>query len=164
MSLSAYPMVKQHLVDRLSVRGGLAGVRVSYQEPEQRDDLQGDTGQYEAVFCAGAEGSLDVQIFTDGTAHHWAEDFHLDVIAQVLDATADQRAVDERCTELVAEVLSEIGSLAFRTTLETFMSDFDRITVTPAAQRWVPGYLPGTTGGHGARCELALRVEARRAY
>lgn len=166
MASSAYPLVKQLLRDRLAARGGLAGVVVSYNLPENREDLVGSGGRYEGLYFDSAEGEAGVQVFTGTTGHHWSEEYEQTVIVQVMDgaSTGTQRTVDARAGEIVAEVLEELGDNTFRVALEAFMSEFDHIYVTPARQRWVTGYLSGTSGGHGATCELGLQVEARRAY
>lgn len=165
MTQCVFPLVRQLLVARLQARGGLAGVNVQYQAPETSGDVRGDTGVWESLFLAGdPEGDSGIEVFTDLTDHHWTDDFAMDVVAQVLGPSSTQEAVEERCGEIIAEVLAEVGSSAWVTAVNTGLPDFDYVIVTPVRQRWVPGYLPGTTGGHAIRCELSLQVRARRAY
>lgn len=161
---SAYSLIKSALVFALEARPGLAGVAVSYDAPVRPLEVTGPTGAHEAIWCDRAEGPLDSVVFTAGDLI-FDENLTLDLVIQVLHKNSGtQQAADERAAELVYEVLAEIARQKEWDFADLDLSQFEYLYFLPVSQAWVPGFLEGTTGGHGASCRLGIQVRARRSF
>lgn len=165
---TAYSLTKSALVTQLNTRAGLAGVAVSYQEPVKAEDVTGQAGAREAVFCGRAEGTLD-NVILCASHLRFDEEFTLDLVIQVEhqpradDQEAGQHVADQRVEELLYEVHAEIASQRDWDMAELGLDVFDYYQITPVSQVWVTGFLPAGSG-HGARCELGLLIQARRGF
>lgn len=156
---SSYSTLKWAIFQQLQARAGLQGVAVSYQAPVQAQDVQDSTGSSEAIWLDDADGehenvvicSLPLQI---------EELYSIALVVQVLrpSSLGDQRAADLRVDELLFEVLSELATDPTWGLSNT--GNFVYLHTTRTAFRRVTGFLPNGAG-HGARAELALRVDSR---
>lgn len=162
---SAYSAVKSALVTRLTARAGLAGVKVSYQAPVKVEDIQGEFGAYEMVNFDEADGTFDVNVFCGASNMVFDEDYVQTCIVQVLrpESEGTQEVADQRVQEILYEIHAELADQGEWDTADLGLDDFTYIEVTPVSQKWDTGFLPAGAG-HGSKCELGLRVQARRSF
>lgn len=150
---SSYSTAKAAIVQKLIARGGLTGVSIKYQAPEQASDVAGESG--DAIWLDDAEGDYENVVLP--IACGIEEKYPLRLVAQSLRPSRDgtQQVADARVDALLYEVLAEIVND------HTFgITAFNYIVITPGPFTRVTGVLPNGAG-HGARCELGLNVECR---
>lgn len=156
---SSYSSVKWAIYQQLSARAGLQGVAVSYQAPIQAQDVQDSTGSAESIFLDDGDGEHE-NVVICSLPLQLEELYTIRVVVQVLrpSSLGTQREADLRVDTLLYEVLHELASDPTWGLSNT--GNFVYLHTTRSTFRRVTGFLP-SGAGHGARCELALRVESR---
>lgn len=161
---SAYAVLKTALVTRLKARAGLNNVNVLRHRPTNSDDLRTPSGAMEAIWVAGAEGISEDVVFCGGDLR-FDETFVLDVVIEVhgTDSLSDQETVDERCNELLFQVLADTAAQGSWDTQALGLDVFDYLYFTPSSYLWGDGRLQ-QTGVYGANITQGLEVKARRTF
>lgn len=156
---SSYAALKRAIIAALQARSALTGVSVSYQAPIQASDVLDSSGSGEAIWLDDAEGehqnvvicSLPLQL---------EEVYALVLVIQVVKDQSDgtQEAADERCDELLYEVLTELTN---DPTFGLSTGDpYNYLHVTRSTWQRRTGFMP-SGAGHGAAIRLMLEVNAR---
>lgn len=162
--MSALVEATDALVAALKPRPGLALVNVDYAAPDKGADLRTADGRYEGIWFEDADSDIDVTTFGGGDLR-FDESLDLQCVVQVLGSTSahTQRHVDQRCNELVLEVIRTCSEDATLGAYENDspLADFDLFEVTPISQSWTKGKLEGSEA-FGSRCLLTLQVKSRR--
>ncbi len=161
---SAYPVLKSALVTLLTARSALSGVNVIGYAPVNSDDLKTDSGEFEAIWLAAAEGPVGPVVFCDGEMR-FDEETTLTVVVEVLGRDTDdtQARVDTRANALFYEVLAEISDQSNWDTATLGLDVFDYFWCEPVEHRWSAGRIAGQPA-FGARVELDVDIRARRSF
>jgi len=161
---SSYAAIKTALVTRLTARVGLTSVNVLRHVPVNVDDLRTDAGTIEAIWVAGAEGISEDVVFCAGDLR-FDETCTLDIVIEVHGTDSDdtQQAVDERCNELLFEVLADLAAQNDWDKAALNLDVFDYLYFTPNSYLWGEGRLQ-QTGVYGANVTVGLEVKARRTF
>jgi hypothetical protein len=163
---SAYPVVKAALVTRLKARSGLAGVSVTYEAPENSEDVRGTSGAWESVSFDDAEGNIAQRVFAGASNLIFDEEYVQTCVIQVLrQDRGTQQEADERAGEILYEIHAELANQADwdYDALGLGVTDFEYVDLLPVIHKMVTGFLPAGAG-HAARVELGIRVRARRTF
>lgn len=156
---SSYAALKRAIIDRLQARSALSAVSVSYQAPIQASDVLDSKGNGEAIWLDEAEGEHQ-NVVICSLPLHLEEVYALVCVIQVVQDHSEgtQQAADERCDELLFEVLSE---LANDPTFGLSTGDpFNYLHVTRSTWQRRTGFMP-SGAGHGSTIRLMLEVNAR---
>lgn len=156
---SSYAALKRAITTQLKARSALSAVSVSYQAPLQAKDVLDASGSGTAIWLEDSEGAHE-NVVICSLPLQLEERYALGLIIQVVFDSSDgtQEAADERCDELLYEVLAE---LANDPTFGLSTGDpYNYLHVTRSTWRRGGGFLP-SGAGHGAWIRLLLDVEAR---
>lgn len=160
---STLPAVRARLLVLIGDR--LSDVAVTYHPGARHlDPASGASGPAEAVFLVGnTQAGATVRPAALGTPVLSDEEWTQTVVVQVLgrDTGDRQEDLDERCGQLLGEIVDEIATTP---RLGLDVEGWGAPTVTVAGWRWLAGVLQRGSGTltENARVEVDLSVRASR--
>ena len=158
---SLWPHVKCALVDRWQALTGLAGVAVTGHAPLTAEQVDGATGEREAVWWDDmAQTTGEDPLVELGVPVIVNEFLECSVWVQVLgsDSADDRRTVEQRCAELVGVIVDDLGANPRPTPPDGWVD----VVVTPRSWSWASFPLQGSALQAGVRIQVSLLIEGVR--
>lgn len=157
--MSSFPTVEAAIVTVLSARPNMVGVPVTLTGPNRAEDIQNDSGAFEAVWIGGAR-TVGLSPPVLGIPVWYDELLEIDVVFQVLKINDDadtQLAADQRVNVFWRELL---GAVSADPQLGIVDADGLQIFSIEASDlEWVGGSLGADQ--NASRAVAKLRVHAR---